>query len=41
VLSPIAIAQALGVALALVCLFGGLGTWRVLQARPVPHLRSA
>ena len=41
VLSPVAIAQALGLALVLVCLFGGLGTWRVLQARPVPHLRSA
>jgi putative ABC transport system permease protein len=35
-----AVLQALGVALALVGLFGGLGTWRVLSARPVPYLRS-
>jgi putative ABC transport system permease protein len=35
-----AVLQALGVALALVGLFGGLGTWRVLTARPVPYLRS-
>jgi putative ABC transport system permease protein len=41
VLDPLAILQALGLALVLVCVFGGLGTWRVLQARPVPHLRSA
>jgi putative ABC transport system permease protein len=33
-------AQALGIALLLVGGFGGYGTWRVLQARPVPHLRS-
>lgn len=32
--------QALGLALLMVCLFGGIGTWRVLAARPVPHLRS-
>jgi putative ABC transport system permease protein len=31
---------ALGVALALVFIFGAVGTWRVLAARPVPHLRS-
>ncbi len=37
---PMAIVQALGVALALVGLFGGLGTWRVLTARPVPYLRA-
>lgn len=35
-----AIAQAIGVAVILVGIFGGYGTWRVLQARPVPHLRS-
>jgi putative ABC transport system permease protein len=40
VLAPSAILQALGVALLLVGLFGGLGTWRVLGARPVPYLRS-
>jgi putative ABC transport system permease protein len=37
---PLAIIQALGVALALVGLFGGVGTWRVLTARPVPYLRG-
>jgi putative ABC transport system permease protein len=36
-----AVIQALGVALALVGLFGGLGTWRVLTARAVPHLRAS
>ncbi len=35
-----AVGQALAVALALVGLFGGLGTWRVLAARPVPYLRA-
>ncbi|MGD9828145.1 MAG: ABC transporter permease [Hyphomicrobiaceae bacterium] len=35
-----AVLEALGVSLALVLAFGGLGTWRVLQARPVPYLRS-
>ena len=35
-----AVAEAMGVSLALVMILGGLGTWRVLQARPVPHLRS-
>jgi putative ABC transport system permease protein len=39
--SPWAVLQALGVALALVGLFGGLGTWRVLSARAVPYLRSS
>jgi putative ABC transport system permease protein len=39
--SPIAVFEALGVALALVGLFGGLGTWRVLAARPVPYLRAS
>ena len=32
--------QALGVSMALVALIGGLGTWRVLRAPPVPYLRS-
>ena len=36
-----AVMQALGVSLALVGLFGGLGTWRVLAARPVPYLRAS
>lgn len=40
VLSLPAIAQAIGFAVILVGIFGGYGTWRVLQARPVPHLRS-
>lgn len=40
VFSPMAVAQALGLALLLVGLFGGYGTWRVLKARPVPYLRS-
>jgi putative ABC transport system permease protein len=40
VLSIAAIAQALGLSLLLAGLFGGYGTWRVLQARPVPYLRS-
>ena len=40
VLAPAAVAQALGLALLLVGLFGGYGTWRVLKARPVPYLRS-
>lgn len=35
-----AVAQALGLATGLVLLFGGLGTWQVLRARPVPYLRS-
>lgn len=32
--------QALGLSTALVLLFGGLGTWAVLRAPPVPYLRS-
>jgi putative ABC transport system permease protein len=35
-----AVAQALGVAMALVLVLGGLGTWRVLMTAPVPQLRS-
>lgn len=35
-----AVLQALGLSIALVMLFGGIGTWRVLQARPVPVLRG-
>jgi putative ABC transport system permease protein len=38
--STMAAAQALLVAVALVALFGGFGTWRVLRAPPVPYLRS-
>lgn len=40
VLSGWAIAQALGASLLLIALLGGLGTWRVLKAPPVPYLRS-
>jgi putative ABC transport system permease protein len=40
IFSGTAIVQALGVSLALVALIGGLGTWRVLKAPPVPYLRS-
>ena len=35
-----AVAQALGLALALVMAFGAIGTWSVLRAPPVPVLRS-
>ncbi|MBU1212711.1 MAG: FtsX-like permease family protein [Alphaproteobacteria bacterium] len=35
-----AILQALGVSIALVVVLGGLGTWQVLRARPVPYLKS-
>ncbi|MFM9940127.1 MAG: ABC transporter permease [Hyphomicrobiaceae bacterium] len=35
-----AVAQALGLALGLVVVLGGLGTWRILKTRPVPHLRA-
>jgi len=35
-----AVAEALGLSVALVLLFGGFGTWRVLRARPVPYLRT-
>ena len=38
--SAIAVAEALGLALGLVTIFGGIGTWMVLSARPVPYLRS-
>jgi putative ABC transport system permease protein len=40
VFSLSAIGFALGTACGLVLLLGGIGTWRVLQARPVPYLRS-
>jgi putative ABC transport system permease protein len=40
VLSVSAVLQALGLALLLVGLLGGYGTWRVLKARSVPHLRA-
>ncbi|MFV0369007.1 MAG: ABC transporter permease, partial [Hyphomicrobiaceae bacterium] len=35
-----AVALALTLASGLVVLFGGLGTWQVLRARPVPYLRN-
>lgn len=35
-----AVAQALGLALGLVVVLGGFGTWRILNTRPVPHLRA-
>jgi putative ABC transport system permease protein len=38
--SILAVAQALALAVALVALFGGLGTWQVLKAPVVPYLRS-
>jgi putative ABC transport system permease protein len=40
VFSVDAIFEALAVAIGLVMIFGGFGTWRVLNARPVPYLRS-
>ena len=40
VLSIPAILQALGLSLALVLAFGGIGTWAVLRAPAVPYLRS-
>jgi putative ABC transport system permease protein len=40
VFSPAAVLQALTVALGLIALFGGLGTWQVLRAPAVPYLRS-
>ncbi len=39
-LSIAALAQALGVSLGLVMIFGGIGTWAVLRAPAVPYLRS-
>ncbi|MFZ4808980.1 MAG: ABC transporter permease [Hyphomicrobiaceae bacterium] len=35
-----AVAQALGIAISLVMLFGGVGTWQVLKSPAVPYLRS-
>ena len=32
--------QTMALAVGLVALFGGYGTWRVLKAPPVPYLRS-
>ena len=40
VFSLSAVGMALGIASALVLFLGGLGTWRVLNAPAVPHLRS-
>jgi putative ABC transport system permease protein len=39
-LSPLAVAGALALATALVLIFGGVGTWVILRAPPVPYLRS-
>lgn len=38
--SWVAVSQAIGLSSGLVVLFGGLGTWQALRARPVPYLRS-
>jgi putative ABC transport system permease protein len=38
--SVMAVLQALGVALALVLFFGGIGTWQVLRSPAVPYLRT-
>ena len=38
--SSTAVIGALALALALVMGFGGLGTWQVLRAPAVPHLRA-
>lgn len=38
--SWLAVAQTLGLATALIAVFGGIGTWAVLRARPVPYLRT-
>jgi putative ABC transport system permease protein len=35
-----AVAETMLVAMALVAVFGGYGTWRILKAPPVPYLRS-
>jgi putative ABC transport system permease protein len=35
-----AAAEAMVLAIILVALFGGYGTWRILKAPPVPYLRS-
>jgi putative ABC transport system permease protein len=40
VFSGWAAGEAVLAAISLVAVFGGLGTWRVLRARPVPYLRS-
>jgi putative ABC transport system permease protein len=40
VFSPNAIFFTLAAAAGLIALFGGIGTWTVLRARPVPYLRS-
>ncbi len=38
--SWVAVGQALGLAIGLVVVFGGLGTWHVLRAPSVPYLRA-
>jgi len=40
VMSWSALGLAIAASVGLVLTFGGVGTWRVLQTRPVPHLRS-
>lgn len=38
--SPRAVLEALGLALGLILALGGLGTWKVLKARPVAYLKA-
>jgi putative ABC transport system permease protein len=40
VFSPNAVILTLAAAAGLIAIFGGIGTWTVLRARPVPYLRS-
>lgn len=40
IFSARAVLEAVAIALGLILIFGGLGTWQVLRARPVPYLRS-
>ena len=40
VFSPNAVVLTLAAAAGLIAVFGGIGTWSVLRARPVPYLRS-
>lgn len=38
--SWLAVLQCLAVSIGLILAFGGYGTWQILKARPVPHLRA-